>query len=182
MLYSTLNRTLHKMSAFSIVVSLLFSLFVESFATTFPELSNINSLTGISKQLVDNLPRIGQMTQPRKEQKFYIFISFSMPTSLIRAYMDEASDLHAILVLRGVSKQMRLQQFIVNKILPLLKDKKTSSELIINPILFERFNVNIVPTFVYEMREKLSGAVTARWALEQFKTYSNEHKKKRGET
>jgi len=116
-----------------------------------------------------------------------------MPPRLIKAYIEEAGSLHTVIVLRGVSHDESLKQFVLEKLLPLLEKRETPLDIRIDPLLFERFSIKAVPTFVAtfkrkpslsrgkqkpEMWFKLSGAVTARWALSQLKKRARESDEK----
>lgn len=80
--------------------------------------------------------------------KLYYFISFSMPTALIKRYMLDAIWTGGVLVLRGAEPGMTLMQFIHRKLLPLVKYKGNHARISINPNLFEEYRITHVPTIV----------------------------------
>jgi type-F conjugative transfer system pilin assembly protein TrbC len=145
-----------------------------------------NSLSLIKNQVFPHTP-VGH--QPGH---LYYFISFSMPDSLIKAYMLDAIWTGGTLVLRGVKPHMNLHQFIFEKIYPLANYKGAHAEVDIDPNLYELFDITAVPTIVLtstsekprcmrgkgkssgclpEAEEnyfKVSGNVSTTWALERF--------------
>ena len=113
-----------------------------------------------------------------KNGQLYYFVSFSMPDSLIKQYLQEAALNKGILVLRGISPDMSLHDFLLEKLLPLLQDPENPqaayANIEINPNLFVQYNITQVPTLVYSLSKnlywKVSGPVSGAWALEQFTT------------
>ena len=113
---------------------------------------------------------------PHYQNQLYYFISFSMAESLIKAYLQEAASNHGILVLRGISNNMNLHDFLIKKMLPLLQDpdhpQAAYAAIEINPQLFLKYQVTQVPSLVYARDEtlywKVSGPVTGRWAMALF--------------
>lgn len=115
----------------------------------------------------------------------YLFLSFSMPSTLIKSYIAQAQSRHAVIVFRGIDPHVSLKQFLMQKLAPLLNTSSTNVDIRIDPLLFERFHVKIAPTFVYTLHcksrlakkppssiqssqwIKLSGAVTTQWAVDK---------------
>lgn len=85
---------------------------------------------------------------PRNNGQLYVFVSTSMPLSLIQQYMAEASWSGAILVMRGVPKGMTLADFIRGNVQELIRGKAAST-IQIDPRLFDLFDIQIVPSIVY---------------------------------
>ena len=102
-----------------------------------------------------------------KKDGFYIFISLSMPETLLKKYDLIAKQIGAKLVLRGFKNNSFKET--VNYIQTL------SSEGIIgeiNPILYRKYSVNLVPSFVLaqgDKFDKLVGNVSVNYALTKFK-------------
>jgi conjugal transfer pilus assembly protein TrbC len=127
-----------------------------------------------------------------KNGQLYYFISFSLPDSLIKQYLQEAALNKGILVLRGISPNTNVHDFLLEKLLPLLQDpenpKAAYANIEINPNLFVRYNITQVPTLVYSLEPnspssvlnyqvapknlywKVAGPVSGIWAIEQFAT------------
>lgn len=125
-----------------------------------------------------------------KNGQLYYFISFSLPDSLIKQYLHEAALNKGILVLRGISPGMSLHNFLLEKLLPLLKNPENPqaryANIEINPNLFIQYNITQVPTLVYSLVSysgegerlkgtapenlywKVAGSVSGAWAMEQF--------------
>ena len=83
--------------------------------------------------------------------QFYVFVSFSMPDITLRRLMNQARRIGAPLVLRGmVENDMNKTRIKVGKLLGADKNGNTSIEggLSIDPTLYERFGVSVVPSFV----------------------------------
>jgi len=108
-----------------------------------------------------------------------IFVSSSIPPSSLKDLMIQARKSHGVLIFRGV----------INGSLRKTKDYlaqlgKENVSAIIDPRLFEEFNITLVPTFVVlgkgyknctdsrcnftPLHDRISGNVTLQYALEQF--------------
>ncbi|ALP53709.1 hypothetical protein Tel_11490 [Candidatus Tenderia electrophaga] len=116
--------------------------------------------------------------------QFYVFVSFSMPDITLRRLMNQARHIGAPLVLRGlVENDMNKTRIKVGKLLDADKKGNTSIDggLSIDPTLYERFGVSVVPAFVLTdapvqaCRQdgcptpdfvRLAGDVTLEYALE----------------
>ena len=81
-------------------------------------------------------------------KSLYYFISFSMPNALIKAYLLDATWNGGTLILRGVTKGESIPQFIKKHLLPLLKYQGDHARVMIDPNLFEMYNINSVPTML----------------------------------
>ncbi len=101
-----------------------------------------------------------------QKKNLFIFVSFSMPQNLLKNYDDIARKLGAKLVIRG------LKDNSFKETIQYLKNVKTSGIMVdIDPTLFERFNVNLVPSFVLSdghSYDKLVGSISIVYALEKF--------------
>lgn len=109
--------------------------------------------------------------------KLLVFVSFSMPLEVIKVLGSQTHQLGGKLVLRGLVKGNFKET--------LEKLKELQEEVIIDPPLFETFNVKNVPTFVLRQErsmssletgayDRLQGNVTLHYALEQFALKGNE--------
>ena len=79
-----------------------------------------------------------------------IFISFSMPTALIQAYLQEAQITQAQVVVRGaIDNDLKKT---ISTMQALVADFNVGN-VFIDPTLFERFNITAVPAFVLVMDE-----------------------------
>jgi conjugal transfer pilus assembly protein TraW len=85
--------------------------------------------------------------QPVTVQGKWIFVSFSMPAHEIRAAAEEAATSKSVLVFRGVEPGTHTGS-ITKKLIPIVKDLKPVPGAVIDPTLFTRFNVNVVPTMI----------------------------------
>lgn len=96
-------------------------------------------------------------------ERVYIFISSSVPTETLRAYLhdiNKVGDPNIIMVMRGFIGGMKYlkptQRFIASlqKVDPLCdgtkeKCKMMAGNLIVDPLLFRKYNVSQVPAIVY---------------------------------
>lgn len=114
-----------------------------------------------------------------------IFISFSMPETLIRNYIDEAKAYNGVLVLRGLVNNSLKQTVQKFKLIENIKEnQKSNISIIIHPHLFDLYQVKQVPTIVLAQDnlkcvlkysecsdsykyDKISGSITIKYALEQ---------------
>jgi type-F conjugative transfer system pilin assembly protein TrbC len=85
---------------------------------------------------------------PRSTHALYIFLSWSMPVEMLRAYAIEAMWTGAIVVFRGVPPGRSLPDFLVKDLRQLVWDQGASATLSLDPRLFEAYRVSIVPTIV----------------------------------
>jgi len=119
-------------------------------------LNNIQILAG-------NNPT-NQESSEKETEKILVFVSFSMPAASLKTLAQEAEKANAVLIIRGLIED----SFKVT--MTRLKDCALSAE--INPDLFEKYNIQHVPTFVRLKGDKeqarLSGNVTLRFAVQKF--------------
>lgn len=103
----------------------------------------------------------------------FVFISFSMPDSLIRDYIDEARNLkesnnvNIVFVLRGFYNNSFKETS--DKINQLANGR--SIAVIVDPTLYEKYNINLVPSIIKNSDhdyDKLTGSVTISYAIELF--------------
>lgn len=144
--------------------------------------------TAIS-QLLDQAEQqkgLTNLTDPNhaKGPPFYIFVSFSMPDLTLRRLMEQARRINAPLVLRGlVDNDMNKTRIKLSQLLGADKQGKTTIEggLSIDPTLYMRFGITVVPAFVLSVTAvsactqtdcptpdfvRLAGNITVDYALE----------------
>jgi conjugal transfer pilus assembly protein TrbC len=85
----------------------------------------------------------------------YCFVSLGMPDQVLKAYFVEAHHLHIPVVIRGLyttdtkAHPMGTFQETAARLFDLVKDKKLGGVLI-NPLWFKQFNIQVVPALVVE--------------------------------
>lgn len=85
--------------------------------------------------------------------RMYIFVSRSMPDSMLRAYAVDAFYLGAQLLVKGVRKGDTLKEFVANAMEDFNSvDGMAMAGLDINPNLFDMFDVKVVPAVVWTNR------------------------------
>ena len=100
------------------------------------------------------------------EQELYIFVSLSMPKTSLLGYLQEAREVGGTLVLRGLKensyrKTAQMLQAII---------KQVGLGVIIEPSLFKKYDVTLVPTVVMAEQnrfDKIAGNISLKYALEQ---------------
>ena len=105
----------------------------------------------------------------QKNDKIYVFISFSMPKESIESLLKEATKHNAVLVLRGLKNNSFKE---TAKIIKDFYDKENaeSAGFEINPELFEQHAINHVPVFLNTTNQnRLSGNVTLSFAVQKLK-------------
>jgi conjugal transfer pilus assembly protein TrbC len=160
---------------------------LQSSAATSADFVGIVKPTAIGA--LPELSQLGRMpnrstTKPRNGQMdLFVFVSASMPSSLLQDYARQAKQLGAILVLRGFvqEKQSTTRQFIES-------NNRSGAEWMIHPEAFNLFQVQAVPAIVLADASagsllengcappatyaKISGDVTIYAALDFFKLHS----------
>lgn len=149
-----------------------------------PKLDLLNIPT--PKVDINNMATKGQNLLSAPEEKRYesqvmVFISTSMPEKTIKNYFFQSREINAALVLRGfVNDSLQDTQLYLSKFID--KDNlKATPSILIDPTLFERFEIQHVPvTVVTESQikpcikdscptpvyHKVSGDVSINWALD----------------
>lgn len=85
--------------------------------------------------------------------RMYIFVSRSMPQSLLRAYAVDAFYLGAQLVVKGVRKGDTLKEYVADAMENFNSvDGMAMAGMDINPNLFDMFDVKVVPAVVWTNR------------------------------
>lgn len=126
----------------------------------------INSYNAINESINEDKNQYGK-------DGIFVFISFSMPDNLIKSYIAEArslkekNNIDIIFVLRGFHGNSYKET--IGKTSQLSDNKPVS--IIVDPTLFEKYNITQVPTVVKDNNgeyDKMSGATTMKYTLEQF--------------
>lgn len=122
-----------------------------------------------------------QETKPQEARdprypQFLVFVSFSMPMPTLKALARDVNRVGGKLVLRGLVKGSSSEGSFPET---LIKLQELQEEILIDPTLFEAYQVERVPTFVLRERptesaeekmtyDVLRGNVSLGFALEQF--------------
>lgn len=85
---------------------------------------------------------------PESEHALFIFVSWSMPLDMLRAYAVEAMWTGATLVFRGVPPGRTLPDFLIQDLRQLVWDKGASAAISIDPRLYDSYSIKVVPTMV----------------------------------
>ena len=123
-------------------------------------------------QVESDLPQ-----EAKVSREIYVFVSFSMGEKGLQATLEDAKRYGAQVVLKGF-KDGSAKKTIAAL---MAMTEKTKYGLIIDPELFETFQVKMVPTIILSNRsrhmedgnstplhDRISGNVTLKYALEQF--------------
>jgi len=85
---------------------------------------------------------------PESEHALFIFVSWSMPLDMLRAYAVEAMWTGATLVFRGIPPNRNLGDFFLKDLPQLVWDKGASAAISIDPRLFDSYQITTVPSIV----------------------------------
>ncbi len=85
---------------------------------------------------------------PNSSDALYIFVSWSMPLPMLRAYAVEAMWTGADLVFRGIPPGISITDFFLKDLRQIVYDKGASSIISIDPRLFDTYRVSVAPTIV----------------------------------
>ncbi len=122
--------------------------------------ANRRALLGTLGGLVSPL---GQRPASRDGWVYY-FVSSSMPESLLRAYAHDSVWTGGVLVFRGVPPGHGLAWFVHHIAAPLLANRSAEPTLVIDPRLYQAFDVRMVPTIVYSVIKPAKLCSSQRWA------------------
>ncbi len=118
--------------------------------------------------LPQTLPASTRLSPIQQPQALFIFVSLSMGEAALKALYEEAQAHGAILVLRGLADDNSFKKTVQTL-------QRLEISVQINPKLFERYQVQRVPTFVslnaHEVHT-LVGHVSLGYALSRFKEHS----------
>lgn len=128
---------------------------------------------------VDPLSTINQnFFQKNEEINFYMFASFGLSDNILRQMIDYAKTYNGTIVLRGLeNNSFKSTAEHIQK----LVNEDEEAAIIIDPILFTKFEIKQVPAYVIVKQEacatqmscsnsydKISGNITPKFALEKF--------------
>lgn len=100
---------------------------------------------------------LGDGTDPNGAGTLYIFVSRSMPPSLLRAYAIDAFYLGAQLVVKGLRKGDTLKEYVADAMEQFNSlDGQSLAAMDINPNLFDMFDIQLVPSVVWTGRVGLN--------------------------
>lgn len=92
-------------------------------------------------------------TLPGHNGRLLIFVSRSMPMSMLRAYAMDAMYLGAPLVVKGLRKGQTVKEYVEESVEQFNSvDGQHLASMEINPNLFDMFDVKVVPTVVWTNR------------------------------
>lgn len=114
------------------------------------QMNGVQAISGIA-DLNDAMKReeaLNLLGLSETRNHLYIFISYSMPIGVIKAYAREAMWSGASLVIRGLEEGEDIQDFLKKKALPLVEGKGYAASLNIDPRLFDAFGIDYVPAIV----------------------------------
>lgn len=140
----------------------------------------------LSKQFNNSLGMQEGITLSKNDQ-LYIFVSSSMPVSLLKQYFKAASRYDGVLVFKGLPNgsfkylSKLIMEIAEVKLSGTIADTPLEVQIIIDEEAFSKFNVQEVPTIVLslsqgyvsdaeeeEKYDKIIGNVGVRYALEKF--------------
>lgn len=87
--------------------------------------------------------------KPQDANHLFYFVSFSMPTGMLRAYAEQALWDGGILVFKGPLPHVQLAKFITQDLNGLVGLKGASATVTIDPRLYDVFKITQAPTIVY---------------------------------
>lgn len=96
---------------------------------------------------------LGDGTLPGASGRLYIFVSRSMPLSLLKAYSLDAMYLGADLVVKGIRKGDTVKEYLEEALTGYNNaEGQIMAGMEINPNLYDMFNVTVVPSVVWTNR------------------------------
>lgn len=102
---------------------------------------------------------------PQGSTQLDIFVSWSMPLQMLRAYEVESMWTGAPLVFRGIPKGTTLRKFITKDLRELVWGKGAGADISIDPRLYDLYSVTSVPTIVLSKRvTQISCAIGASFS------------------
>lgn len=130
--------------------------------------------SNLSCQKYENTDWLKKLIPPRSNamlpmpHELYIFVSLSMPQSRLINLLQEAKSYGGLVVLRGLKNNS--YKDTANFLQPIIKAAEAG--VIIDPHLFEKYEVSKVPTFVLNDQiskkyDKATGNVSLKYVLEE---------------
>jgi type-F conjugative transfer system pilin assembly protein TrbC len=86
---------------------------------------------------------------PNASTGLFIFVSWSMPLDMLRAYVLDAMWSGATIVFKGVPPGKSLGDFVMKDLRELVYGKTAAANISIDPRLFDAYEIKNVPTIVY---------------------------------
>jgi conjugal transfer pilus assembly protein TrbC len=124
------------------------------------EYKNTKVVSDVTKPLLADIDRYQQSLNPKKQQGgkvadgAILFVSFTMPNTLIKELSDEAHSFNIPVVIKGLINEDFKQT--IEKIgmlkLEMEKEQKKFSGILIDPVWFDRFSIDKVPALVVTKR------------------------------
>lgn len=115
-----------------------------------------------------NVPDTLHNIKTQDEYFFYIFATLTMNKIDLENLIKNAKQYHGVVVLRGLKNNSMIQT--IEYLQDILKDNLEG--VIIDPVLFNKYNVQRVPTFILGTKEGnidvLSGNVSMNFVLQKF--------------
>ena len=103
------------------------------------------------------------------QQELYVFVSLSIPKTRLIEILKEANNYNGVVVLRGLKNNSYKETAIFLQAII----KKSSNGVIIDPTLFEKYNITQVPVFVLNdpnnnNYDQITGNISLKHALQTF--------------
>lgn len=147
--------------------------------------SSVEALKDVDDTSFGKVPWKEELSRLNDTGQLLVFVSFSMDDDLLRDYMEEASLFGARLVLRGIKDgDMGEAMSKMSSLMEGFDDNSPVQGISIDPRGFDLHDIKLVPSIVlseksYELCQTdpcvdvgnvdvMTGAVTLRYALEQF--------------
>lgn len=86
---------------------------------------------------------------PGASTGLYVFVSWSMPLEMLRAYVLDAMWSGASVLFKGTPADRTLADFILKDLQQLVYGKSAAANISIDPRMFDIYKVDTVPTIVY---------------------------------
>ncbi|MCG8030581.1 MAG: TrbC family F-type conjugative pilus assembly protein [Candidatus Thiodiazotropha endolucinida] len=124
-------------------------------------------------------------TKSRLNQ-YLIFVSFSLGESQLLNLLEHADE-HCQVVFIGVTKEYAISETLL-KLQRLVIASRTTSDVVINPTLFRKYNVKNVPTIVHRHSDdgtyisRVTGLITTNWLADKIEKGDQGDYGKRGPT
>lgn len=94
---------------------------------------------------------------PQAQTAVYVFVSYSMPLELLRAYVLDAMWGGATVVFRGAPPDRSLGDFVTKDLRALVYGKSAAANISLDPRLFDSYGITTVPAIVFSQdRSQLS--------------------------
>lgn len=124
------------------------------------EYKNTKKISDATKPFLADLDRYRQSLNPKKQQGgkvadgAILFVSFTMPNTLIKELLDEAHSLNIPVVIKGLINgdlNQTIEKIGMLKV-EMEKEQKNFSGILIDPVWFDQFSIDKVPALVVTKR------------------------------